>query len=518
MLAVTNRRMWMKIPACDDTIVALATLPGPGAVGIIRISGPRAWSITAELLTPEGGRTEAPPHARCVRQERLRLSGLSSPVPVYVYYWPYGSSYTGEELVELHTIASPPVLEITVEALVAAGGRLARPGEFTLRAFLAGNMDLTQAEAVLGVVNAADERSLNRALRQLAGGLHGPFRMLRAALVDLVSLLEAGLDFPEEEDVRPLSQEELLRRLEEIRTEIEKVRAQLVGRHTAETDWRVVLIGPPNVGKSSLFNALLGRKEALVFNQPGTTRDYLTAAWLVDGIPVTLIDCPGLEDWTCLASPALSAGEGSPGTVRRGLPHFGQHPLHQSADSSVMWTSASQTLFSPDREAQIQAREQLAEAQIQVLCIDCSQPLPSPLLQRGMQLTGVVLALTKADLNWHPQVEEFLRSYTEGAPLVITSSLSGQGVAELRQVIADLVRDHSSGADVVPETAVRCAAALQEAAAAIEQAITLASNHEGEELVAAEVRVALRAIGTITGEVYTEEILDQIFSRFCIGK
>lgn len=492
-----------------DTIVALASPGSPAAVGIIRLSGPAAVDVVGHLVDEEAKRLMWPPRPGEVCPVELCPQGFSSPVPGYLYPWAAGASYTGDSLVEIHTIGSPPVLEALVESLVAAGARLARAGEFTLRAFLSGKMDLTQAEAVLGVVDAADDRSLDIALRQLAGGIKADLENLRRLLVEVVALLEAGLDFPDEEDVRPIGAHELLLRLRAIKTDLQAAAAKLRAYRMPEESCRVVLIGPPNVGKSSLFNALLGGEVALVFDEPGTTRDYLSAPWLVDGLQLTLVDCAGL------------AAEGVPPAENTG--GMAESPSLRKVCLQAAEAGSSRTdpfPEDPDRRAQQEARQQATKAQIEILCVDASQKPPQA-INRLLEDTSArrIIALTKADLGCHPDTAELARRLSASYPVVVTSSRTGQGLRQLEEMVAELVRrEFAPSGEVVPSTGVRAAAAVGEAELAVDRAIELTQLNLGEELVASELRVALDALGSITGSVYTEEILDQIFSRFCIGK
>ncbi len=486
---------------------------------MIRLSGPDAWSIASLPLVFDSSSDKGFPRPRSLCRAKFRLASIGAAVPVLVYFWPEGRSYTGQQTVELHTIGSQPLLEAMVEELVGAGCRLARPGEFTLRAFLAGRIDLPQAEAVLAVVNATDDRSLDVALRQLAGGLRGLMQARRSELLELLSLLEANLDFPEEEDVQPLTRGELISRLREVRCKLELTLSQLEARRTLETCWRVVLTGPPNAGKSSLFNALLGREEALVFDQPGTTRDFLTARWDVDGIEVTLVDCAGLRDTTELTESWTSRPE----ELRESFPGLHQvstEILSNRKEEANLSTKAQPDLScAPDRLAEDLARGQITQAEMEILCVDCSRPLATSVLGRlATPRAYRIVAITKADLPWHPELKPSLELHAQMTPVVITSSLTGEGITELKQVVAQLLRHHAATGEIVPTTAIRCATSLRQASSALGRAIELALHEAGEELVAAEIRLALDAIGSVTGAVYTEDILDQIFSQFCIGK
>jgi tRNA modification GTPase len=256
----------------DETIVAIASAPAGAARGIVRLSGPNAVEQVARVF-----QSEPVVDLSAVR----KATGLQGSVAIgqrklgaSLFLWPNSRSYTRQPVAEIHTTGSPPLLEVIVQSLCAVGARLAQPGEFTMRAFLAGRLDLTQAEAVLGVIDAADRRQLQTALSQLAGGFSQPLVQLRSGLLDLLADLEAGLDFTEE-DIRFVSTDELQNRVSTAAAELERLSSQLGNRSVAGRLPRVVLAGPPNVGKSSLFNALIGSGAAIVSPQAGTTRDYL---------------------------------------------------------------------------------------------------------------------------------------------------------------------------------------------------------------------------------------------------
>ncbi|MBI1901494.1 MAG: 50S ribosome-binding GTPase, partial [Planctomycetia bacterium] len=259
----------------DDTIAAIATAPGPGARGIVRVSGPGTVACLADFSADDGRTLESAKVATAVAGH-FRLPGLHSPLPAEVYLWPNERSYTRQPLAEVHTIGSQPLLAMLLRAVCRRGARTAEPGEFTLRAFLSGRIDLAQAEAVLGVIEAEDAEELRVALDQLAGGVTGALVQLREQLLDLLAHLEAGLDFVEE-DIAFITREELTGQLAAAQATVEKAAAQMAKRSIAVERVRIVLAGWPNVGKSSLFNALAGREAAIVSPQAGTTRDYLTA-------------------------------------------------------------------------------------------------------------------------------------------------------------------------------------------------------------------------------------------------
>src|SRR5262249_27089380 len=272
-------------------------------------------------------------------------------LPCDLFLWPTRRSYTRQPLAEVHTFGSPPLLDAVLRALCDAGARLARPGEFTLRAFLAGRIDLMQAEAVLGVIDAADRRQLQSALEQLAGGLSRPLNGLRNDLLDLLADLEAGLDFVEE-DIRFVSPEELAARLKSALDLLEQSSCQLAARGTGDGLARVALAGAPNAGKSSLFNALVGNSAAIVSAHPGTTRDYLVAKIDADGLPIELVDTAGV-DTTCSER----------------LPWRSEISSDQHRPSGSAETSAETSIAA---SAQARARQQREQAGLRLLCVDAT--------------------------------------------------------------------------------------------------------------------------------------------------
>jgi tRNA modification GTPase len=380
-----------------------------------------------------------------------------------VYVWPDRRSYTGQPVAEMHLIGSPPLLEATLAAVCQAGARLAEPGEFTLRAFLAGRIDLTQAEAVLGVIDATDRQQLDVALEQLAGGLAHPLSELRRDLVSLLADLEAGLDFPEE-DISFVDSQELARRVDEALRAVRGMLAQMQSRAEPQQAAKAILLGAPNAGKSSLFNALTGRAAALVWHEPGTTRDYLVADIDLQGVACRLVDTAGVE------------------------------PEH---------------IHEIDRSAQTLAADQARGGQLRIFCIDSTRPLNA---WEREQLAAAdpqrILVLTKID-----------RATPSDRPehAIRTSSATGEGLDVLRRRLREAIAA-SADLGVVASTASRCRQSLERAAESLAQAGQLVRLGEGEELVAAELRVALAELGRVAGEVYTDDVLELVFSRFCIGK
>lgn len=466
--------------ATNDTIAAIASAPGPAPRGIVRISGPNAeacWRAVARPSTSfpnnsspaRPGRLAAPQ----VIDGRLELGPPWPSLPCSVWWWPGARSYTRAPTAELHLPGSPPLLDATLAQVCRAGARLAAPGEFTMRAFLAGRLDLTQAEAVLGVIDARDRRELDVALRQLAGGLAGPLHSLRDRLLDALARLEAGLDFVEE-DIEFVTAEQLVEEFSAILAQLDQVVGQLATRVSRDDLPRVVLVGLPNVGKSSLFNALLGESAAIVADIPGTTRDYVEREAVAVGRRFRLIDTAGLE---------ASVG------------------LDRVAD-----------------ETQRLARREHGAAWLRLLCLDRSRPwtLEEQHRYEAMeQESESLVVLTKSDAP--AGLSDSERLVAAGA--ITVSARSGAGLEGLRtRIAAELARSEDGESAVVAGTAARCRDSLERARESLRAARELVVHQGGDELVAVEVRLALDELGRVVGAVHTDDLLDVIFSRFCIGK
>ena len=452
----------------DDTIAAIASPPGGAARGIVRISGPDALDCLRRFFRTDDRRPLGEPNSPQAVVGSLCLPEVFSPLPCDAYVWPHARSYTGQPVVEIHTIGSAALLDVVLRDVCAAGARLAGPGEFTLRAFLAGRIDLTRAEAVLGVIDAGDSRELSVALGQLAGGLTRPLHDLRDKLLDLLAHLEAGFDFADE-DLTFITRDELDRQLVAAERDVASVRRQMASRGEPLDTPRAVLVGRPNVGKSCLFNALAGDRAALVSDHPGTTRDYLIAELDLDGVRCRLID---------------TAGRRAKGTAL-------DCDIAQAADRV--------------------AAEQHREAHVPVLCLDSTRALDA--WERGQLADAAgrrpIVVLAKCDA---PRNTDCPRTVLE------TSSMTGLGIDALRKELrrrAIAVGTHRG--DVVAGTAVRCADSLRLAGQCLRRARQVAAADQ-QELAAIEIRTALEELGKVVGAVYTDDVLNRVFSRFCVGK
>lgn len=461
-----------------DTIAAIASAPGGAACGVVRISGPRAIDCLATCFKPAD---QGVAWTQVKRPSRIRgvlhvVAASNHPplaIPGALLIWPNSRSYTRELSVEFHTLGSPPLLAAVLEALADAGVRAAAPGEYTLRAFLAGRIDLTQAEAVLGVIDARGRAELDAALDQLAGGLSRPLHEAREQLLGLLAELEAGLDFVEE-DIEFISRDALLERLDEAQQVVQFTLAQLATRDQRGDLPRVALVGPPNSGKSSLFNALVRKYRlgagatAIVSPVPGATRDYVVAQLVIGDFRCELIDTAG-EDASTLCAVQAAAQEM---TARQ----------RQTVD----------------------------------LRLHCIVDASSSCARDAAPPDGDVIVLTKADLALNALEGACCQSIDR--PIVRCSALTGLGLDELAAVIRHrLTRQAGEPAHGTAGTAARCRGSLQSAEVALTAAARLVGLH-ADELIAAEVRSALEALGEVVGAICADDVLDRIFRQFCIGK
>ncbi|WP_168565868.1 tRNA modification GTPase [Crateriforma spongiae] len=456
----------------DDTIVAIASPLCPAPRGIVRLSGDDVMDVLAGLM---GG----PVDLTAGRRQRAAID-CGAPIGEIhadVLIWPDGRSYTGQPSAEIHTIGSLPVLESMVQRAIQFKARAARPGEFTLRSFLAGRLDLTQAEAVLGVIDADQDRSLDQALQQLAGNFSRPLLLLRDQLLDLLADVEAGLDFVDE-DIEFIQPHELRRRLDVIAATLESTSATLESRGESNETPKIVLCGQPNAGKSCLINAISGHDAALVADVPGTTRDTVSVHVTVGDRQLELIDTAGFE----------------------------------AVAGRTAATSDSQKSIS--EIAQRMTAQAIRRADVVLHCVDVTRPSQSddrPIDSAGRHVIGV---WTKADLQSPNDTDTDV-----SAGGCLTSSVTGQGIDDLvDRIFSELDRTDRTDSVSVSGTAARCRQSLAQAAGAIRTAIGLSEIDEGQELIATEIRTAADALGEVTGVVYTDDILDRVFGRFCIGK
>jgi tRNA modification GTPase len=431
-----------------DTIAALATPPGRGGIGVVRVSGPLVPSIAEKVL----GALPEPRRAVQAKFHDARGEPVDEGITLY---FPAPHSYTGEAVLELQGHGGPVVMQALLGACLDAGARLAEPGEFTRRAFLEGKLDLAQAEAVADLIDAASREAARSALRSLSGEFSGAVRALQAALVELRALTEAMLDFPEEE-VDTLHREDAGRRLQAVRAALDEVLAQSRQGSLLRSGIHVVLAGRPNVGKSSLLNRLAGEERAIVTPLPGTTRDALREPVQIDGVPLVLVDTAGLR---------------------------------VSADLV-------------ERLGIERTQRELERADLVIAVHEANRP--SELREKLPAGVPVLEVYNKIDLA---------PGFTPPAGAIALSAKTGQGVDALRKAILESAGWSSSGEPVF--------LARERHLRALNQArrhLDTAANEPRWELFAEELRLAHRSLGELTGEFSADDLLGEIFSRFCIGK
>lgn len=438
----------------DDTIAAIATAPGSAGVGIVRISGPAALSIASQMFLGKR-RPDRTPVGRFLFGQLVSAGGeVLDEGLCLVFRAPH--SYTGENVAELQTHGSPAVLARVLARALELGARAARPGEFTLRAYLAGRLDLTQAEAVLNLVNASTETARRQGALGLSGALTERVERIGRQVTRTLAAIQALLDYPEE----GVPEEDRDQPLAEAESDLMALLDTARAGQAATRGARLALIGKPNAGKSSLLNALLGYERSIVTPIAGTTRDYLEAGLELAGVPVTLVDTAGIRE---TADTIEAAG------VQQAL------NLAENADL-------------------ILALEDGSAAQ---------EPLPLPLPATGLPGTGRVIRVqTKADLPsaWH-----------DPAALQV-SAVTGAGLPELREAVRAALLGNPSRAEAWLTTE-RQADAARRALAHIRAARTLPDDLAGYELEA-----ALHALAELTGRDVQEDVVDAVFRNFCVGK
>lgn len=448
--------------APDDTIVAIATPPGRGALGVIRISGAAALDLISVVAT-----RRAPLEPRRATLIRLRaIDGATAGVADHVVatYFPAPHSYTGQDVVELSAHGSDVVLRSIVRAAIGAGARLARPGEFTLRAFLAGRIDLVQAEAVADLIDAATPLQARAAFDQLDGTLTRRIRTLDAELFDLIARLEASLDFPDE-GYHFIGVEEVCVGLHGVAAGLDGLLADARRGRVLREGASVVLVGRTNVGKSSLFNALSGAERAIVTSVPGTTRDLVTERVEISGIPVTLVDTAG----------------------------------------------ARVTVDVVEREGVRRGEEARRVADLVVVVLDGSVPrtvVDADMLKQTAGMRRIVVA-NKSDLPAGTSDERVMQ----------VSARTGDGLTELRCAIARELTGGESHHDSPALTNLRHIGLLEEARACLARAASaLADGAVPEEFLLIDLQAARVRFDEIVGVRTTDDVLTHIFERFCIGK
>jgi len=501
-----------------DTMVAVSSPAGAGERAIVRLSGPRAVEIADgvfmardSILSPIGSLIQALTYT--VHAGALSLPGGSMSVPAIVYLMRGPRSYTREDVVEFHVGAWPAVVPLVVAGLIEAGARPAGPGEFTFRAFVSGRVDLAQAEAVAAVVSASSEATLRAAGDLLAGHLSREVAGLVGRLREVLALVEADLDFSDQ-DIEPAPPREIAERISTIRRDLAALGRRARRLETFGGEVRLVLAGRPNAGKSSLFNRLLEADRAIVAPVPGTTRDELRAALHAGGLVFTLSDVAGLG-----GAPSELPG-GMPARLLPGHAAGGQEHAH--GESAVgMPPGMEPAADELAGQARAKALEAIGRADLVILALDAGAPCDAGAEELvALVASPMVAAITKCDLAPPDRARAWLAAGGIGAEVIPTSAVTGEGIEALR---AALVRAVAGGAvdreAVGPVVTARHRAALEQAAAALARAGRVARRGgTAGELVAVELREALETLGTITGQEADGDVLGEIFARFCVGK
>jgi len=548
-----------------DTIVAVSSPAGAGERAIVRLSGPRAVEIAGSVFTTDrrpglvaqnrdsrlfpapgwhghaplrghepgsadhdtatqrrvavppgtGGLIQAPTYTVCAGTLSLPGSGMSVPATVYLMRGP--KSYTREDVVEFHVGAWPAVVPLAVAGLIEAGARPAEPGEFTFRALVSGRLDLAQAEAVAAIVSASSEATLRAAGALLAGGLSREVAPLIERVRNALALVEADLDFSDQ-DIEPAPPQEIAERIAILRDDLAALGRRSRGIETFGGEVRLVLVGWPNAGKSSLFNRLLEADRAIVAPVPGTTRDELRAALHVGGLVFTLSDVAGLDraqrelaehNRDGLLLPQRDSTDekaGRPGVTRQpGEGRIGDCPYFVGAAADEL-----------AGKARAKALEAIGRADLVILCLDATAACEESAEDLvALVASPMVVAVTKCDLAPPDRARAWLGARGVVAEVVATSAVTGEGMGALRAALRRAVEGGAVDREAVgPVLTARHRAAMEQAAVALARAGRAGAG----ELVALELREALEALGTIAGRKADADVLGEIFARFCVGK
>ncbi|HST08786.1 MAG TPA: tRNA uridine-5-carboxymethylaminomethyl(34) synthesis GTPase MnmE [Terriglobales bacterium] len=478
----------------DDTIVAIATPAGRGGIGVVRLAGAEAVAIAspmlrlrhrleagravfAELVEPEdeAGAPESLPE--------IQLSRAGAPAPhrsqthlprideVVVTYFAKPHSYTTDDIIEISAHGAPVVLRHIVELAMARGARLAEPGEFTMRAFLNGRIDLTQAEAVRDLIDSQTLFQAKVAAQQLEGALSKRLKPIKADLVKLIAQLEAGIDFAED-DVSILPDATILEQMAAVRAPLETLAASFAYGKIVHEGLTLAIVGRPNVGKSSLFNRLVERERAIVTATPGTTRDLVSETVAIGGIPVKLVDTAGIRQ-------ALDEAESI--GIRKSM-------------------------------------EALADADLVLVVLDASSPAVAEDVELLTQVQGrnAIVVENKSDIS---ETSSQLSAVSSQLPLVRTSALTGDGIENLRREILKQGGGDSAGQrEAGFLTNVRHQGLVRDSLGALGNARTAVTSKIPHEMLLMDLYNALRPLDEITGATTNDDILNLIFSTFCIGK
>ncbi len=468
-----------------DTIAAIATPAGEGGIGVIRVSGPLSREILKLIFKSRSNRTIYQSH-RLYHGDIVSIDGKRILDEVMISFMQGPRSYTGEDTLEIYCHGGVLILRNALAEALRAGARLAEPGEFTKRAFLNGRLDLSQAEAVIRMITARTDEGLANALAHLKGAIAAKINSIRSSLINISAQVEAEIDFPDDDIGASLESESALPNTDKLLMEIRAASSAIKQLSSTCKEGRayhdgltVVIVGRPNVGKSSLLNRLTQEETAIVTPIPGTTRDLIRANIAIQGVPFVLIDTAGIRD---------------------------AKDLIEEKGISLVW-------------------KKISEADIVLLMLDGSEPL-SP---RDIEISRKIIAsaagiemipvVNKADLLPGFDLKELDQALPSSKPVYVSAKY-GHGInALIDRLRSDVTGCFSGGQQeslIISE--LRHGLALEKAASALDRAETCASEKNSHELLSIEIREALVALGEITGENADREVLERIFSRFCIGK
>lgn len=466
-----------KIESYDnDTIAAIATAPGDGGIAIIRISGPNTPDIISSTFSTNQSSIKPlemnPHHMYLGHIVDSQSDKIVDEVLCVQMKGP--NSYTGEDMAEIHSHGGHLVPKKILDILYKSGARPANPGEFTLRAYLNGKMDLAQAEAVTDIVNSQTEEGLKQAELQLEGALSDKINSYKENLADILAEIEAQVDFPEE-DIDPIIKDRLISNTNELKEDINTLLKTYEEGRIIKYGVNTAILGKPNVGKSSLLNQLVRKDRAIVSPQPGTTRDFIEETIDIRGIALKLTDTAGIRT----------------------------------------------TIDEIESIGVELAKKKAQEAELIIAVIDSSKNLDDDDIEvlELLRDSKAVVALNKSDRNYKTDKQDITK-YIDQDRIIRTSAKMGTGIEELKDNIRELLvktNNRSEGNEIILSEQ-RHKLALEKCTLSLNSFLEAILNGESPEFLALDLRVALDALGEITGEVTTEDILGRIFSKFCIGK
>ena len=455
-----------------DTICALSTAPGRSGIAVVRVSGDQSTAIFRKIFSPRKPFTQLP-YRRAILGKVAAPAGGCEIDEAIATCFPYLKSYTGEDVVEYSLHGNPVLVTALLDCLCEQGARLAEPGEFTMRAFLHGRLDLTQAEAVHDIITATTFYQAQVAARQCSGALSRQLKPVKDVLVDIIVNLESAVEFVEE-NLPTASREAIVQRLGQVRRQLGDWIATYRQGRIIKEGFSMAVVGKPNVGKSSVFNALLAQNRSIVTETPGTTRDLVSEFTNLEGIPVRLVDTAG---------------------------------IHQSADHI-------------EKLGMDRSLEAMVDADAILLVVDRNRPLSDQDqdLRRQLAHSSCVVVMNKSDLPpaWSPEEGQ---AFAGSWPVVDVSAKTGCGIGDLRAaILKGLLGTGGVQRDTILITNLRHVRTLEAAAEDLERAAHSLGEGLSEEFALIDLHSGLKRLGEITGETGVEDLLSEIFSRFCVGK